>query len=83
MFFRAVNAEIARLDGTIGAEFICECGNPLCAETITLPPESLKMLHAQADRFVVLDGHELPDVESVVGRMNGYVIIEKKTSTST
>lgn len=74
-FFRAVNEEIASLDGET---FLCECGNPLCAAAITLTRETLRRLHAERDMFVVLEGHELPDVETVVARENGYLIVRKE-----
>jgi hypothetical protein len=79
LFFRAVNEEIARLDGHGTTLFLCECGNPACAEGLELTAVTLRDLHAGADRFVVLPGHEIPDVETVVDQSNGYLIVRKIT----
>ena len=73
-FFRAVNEEIATLEGQI---FLCECGNPACMAAITLSREVLNRLHAAENTFVVLKGHELPDVETVIAEENGYLIVRK------
>lgn len=76
-FFRAVNEEISTLDGDT---FLCECGNPACMAAIRLSPEGLERLHADARTFVVLEGHELPDVETVVAEEAGYVIVRKDSA---
>ncbi len=73
-FFRAVNEEIARLDGET---YLCECGNPLCAAPINLTREGLRRLHAEPNNFVVLKGHEVPDVETVVAELDDYLIVRK------
>jgi hypothetical protein len=77
MFFRAVNEEIARNDGHGETVFLCECGNPLCTEALVLTAQALQDLHADGDRFVVLPGHEIPDVETVVDRHDRYLIVRK------
>jgi hemin uptake protein HemP len=74
-FFRAVNEEIAALEGQV---FLCECGNPACMAAITLTRESLARLHNGKNTFVVLKGHELPDVETVIAEENGYLIVSKE-----
>jgi len=75
LFFRAVNEEIAALDG---ATFICECAIPGCMAAIALPIDAIRRLHAQPNTFVVVNGHELPDVETVVDQADGYLIVRKK-----
>lgn len=74
LFFRAVNEEIAALDGVV---FLCECAVPGCTEAIELSKDAMRDLHSQPNTFVVLKGHELPDVETVVDHTNGYVIVRK------
>jgi ANTAR domain len=77
LFFRAINEEIARSDDHAPTMFLCECGNPACAERLELTSAALRDLHAEDGLFVVLSGHEIPDVESVVDRANGYLIVRK------
>jgi hypothetical protein len=77
VFFRAINEEIAQLDGTEVTFYLCECGNPACAEGFLLPPGALEKLHSSPRHFVVLRGHEIPDVETVVDHADGYLIVRK------
>jgi hypothetical protein len=75
-FFRAINDEIGRVDGE-QTDYVCECGNPVCAAPIVLSAEILVRLHAEPDLFVVSPGHEIADVELVVERGEGFVIIRR------
>jgi ANTAR domain len=77
VFFRSINEEIAQLDGKTTMRYLCECGNPACNEGIPLPPGALARLHSSPRHFVVLEGHEIPDVETVVERTDGYLIVLK------
>ena len=49
----------------------------MCKEGIALTPEVVARLHAAPRDFVVLAGHEIPDVETVVAESDGYVIVRK------
>jgi hypothetical protein len=79
LFFRAINEEIARNDGHGTTLFLCECGNSSCAERLELTAVALQHLHAENGLFVVLPGHEIPDVETVVDRHNGYLVVRRNT----
>jgi hypothetical protein len=76
-FFRAVNEEMALNDGHGVTLFLCECGNPACKERLELTADALHRLHAESGLFVVLPGHEIPDVEKVVTRHNGYLVVRR------
>jgi ANTAR domain-containing protein len=77
LFFRAVNEEIAANDGHGTTRFLCECGNPSCKEGLELTAEALHHLHAENGLFVVLPGHEISDLETVVDRQNGYLVVRR------
>jgi hypothetical protein len=77
LFFRAINEEIARIDGETLPTFICECGNPICTEGVDLVPADLRRLQATPGLFVVVPGHEIPDIETVVSRGEGHLIVHK------
>jgi len=79
LFFRAINEEIARNDGHGMTLFLCECGNPACTEDLELTAVALQHLHAENGLFVVLPGHEIPDLETVVDRHNGYLVVRRNT----
>jgi hypothetical protein len=83
--FREVNERIAHLgeaaqdwspDGVL--EFICECGvEGGCGEKVKVPLPVYEQVRAQDDRFVVLPGHETPDLEYAVEWTDDYVIVDK------
>jgi hypothetical protein len=77
LFFRTVNEEIARNDGHGTTLFLCECGNSSCAENLELTAVALQHLHAENGLFVVLPGHEIPDLETVVDQYNGYLVVRR------
>jgi hypothetical protein len=78
-FFRAVNEEIAANDGHGTTLFLCECGNPACREGLELTAMALHELHAEKGLFVVLPGHEIADLETVVDRHDGYLVVRMNT----
>ena len=44
------------------------------AAAVDYPPERVR---ADSRRFILIAGHEIPDVEVVVERTDAYVIVEK------
>jgi hypothetical protein len=75
--FREVNERIEEIAGGPRIEFLCECGNVDCTEPVTLTAGEYEALRAEPDRFAVLPGHEEPDVEDVVERHDGYLVVRK------
>lgn len=81
--FRAANREIERADEEGGAgpdeqiEVLCECGREECDGVITLAVREYDGVHSQADRFVVLRGHESAEIEKVVEERAGYLVVDK------
>lgn len=78
--FKDVNKNIARVssDGRHDeAHFICECGEKGCEDKIPLAIETYKTIRSNPLYFFVRPGHEIPRVESVIGRYDRYVVIEK------
>jgi hypothetical protein len=57
--------------------FFCECSVLACRDRIEVRPSRLDAIHADADRFVVKPGHEIPAVERVVDQEEGYLIVRK------
>jgi hypothetical protein len=78
--FREVNERIEDLADkfNIGVlDAVCECGDAACAERIEISHEDYEAMRADPTRFAVVPGHELPDVEHVVERRKGYVVVAK------
>ncbi len=79
-FFRDVNEGIAEASERFEseeAEFLCECGDANCTHRIEVPLEEYENVRDHPTRFLVRDGHVLPEVEEVVRRRRRYSIVEK------
>jgi hypothetical protein len=56
---------------------VCECGNASCREGVPLSRGEYLAVRGHPRHFAVVPGHEIPDVETVVERHDGYLVIEK------
>ena len=81
--FRASNREIERASQDAGdreeseIEVLCECGQEGCRELITVTISDYDKAHGQADRFIVVPGHDTPEIERVVELSERYLIVDK------
>jgi hypothetical protein len=80
--FREVNENIARLEerhGTTTAEpvFLCECAKADCTRNLAVEPDVYAGVREHPRRFLVLPGHEDPQLERVVETHRDYLIVEK------
>ncbi|HSD25581.1 MAG TPA: hypothetical protein VLB79_14770 [Solirubrobacterales bacterium] len=57
--------------------YFCECANPDCREKVGLREADYERVRSDPRRFVIVAGHELPDVETVIERNEGWAIVEK------
>jgi hypothetical protein len=80
--FRTVNDEVHGLNKRFSViadpmSVVCECGSAVCNERVELRAAEYEQLRRDPTHFAVKPGHELPDVEAVVERHAGYVVVEK------
>jgi hypothetical protein len=80
--FRAINEKIIDLSKAFAAfagdfQIACECADTFCLKSLTITPEAYEDIRSQANRFVVLPGHIVPEVENVVAEEDGYFVVEK------
>jgi hypothetical protein len=83
--FREVNERIYSLsagfrsrpaeDG-LDLSFVCECGSGHCTAEVLIDTDDYSRIRAVPQRYVVLGGHELADVERVVEGAGDYVVVE-------
>jgi hypothetical protein len=57
-------------------DFLCECANPDCIETLTLSLDEYEAIRSSPVRFAVAPGHDFPEIERIV-KEGGYVVVEK------
>ncbi len=44
---------------------------------LLIPRADFAQIHTRGDVFLVTPGHEIPDLEHVVGTGDGYLVVEK------
>jgi len=79
--FRGVNERMAELtttrpDGLDVHLLICECSNDGCAESIEITPAEYASVLAQGNRFIVVAGHQAPEIDQVVGGNGRFLVVE-------
>lgn len=82
--FRDLNEEVGAVAHSFSAggesrtfDFLCECGDPACAQRVPVALTTYEELRGSPLRFVVVPGHEIPDVERVVETREQYMVVEK------
>jgi uncharacterized protein (UPF0548 family) len=82
--FRSLNESLGarvheRLSGSGSAVpgFVCECGSGECEDIIQVDLSSYEEVRRDPCLFILRPGHEAPDVEDVVQRADGYLVVRK------
>lgn len=79
--FRQVNEGIERGqwpgEGGAPVQFRCECARLGCNLLLELSLAEYQRVRAHPRRFLMIDGHQVPELEEVVQREPGYVVVEK------
>ena len=78
--FREVNERIAEVSERFALEevsAICECATVDCTQRFDLSRRDYKEVRSASIQFVLVPGHEKPDIERVVERRDRYLIVEK------
>ena len=57
--------------------FLCECSDENCRKRVQMKPSEYRAVHSHRNRFVIIRGHEVPEIEKVVDTRGDYVIVEK------
>jgi hypothetical protein len=79
--FREVNERIAEVNEKFGVEgeteFLCECGQQTCFETLLLTRAQYEAVRGGGKRFVLVPGHEDDSLERVVEHEPDFLVVEK------
>ena len=80
--YRLVNERIQALSAgviTRSGEFgvICECAKLDCKTQIMIRPRVYEQARANSDHFIVLRGHEIEEIETVVEDHGSFIVIAK------
>ena len=81
--FREINERIEDITGNDAVpttelwNFVCECANTGCVQTISLGADEYEAIRRVPTHFPVALGHEYPDIERVVEQNERYAVVEK------
>lgn len=76
---RRVNEAIERGTRSTGtAVFVCECGKLGCSATVELAIDEYESVRSGFERFLVLPGHEIEEIEDVVEHHGSYLVVAKR-----
>lgn len=78
--FREMNERLEQLGEEFGegvVDFLCECADPACSASLSVPVSVYEAVRDQPRRFLVLPGHQREGVERVVEEYADYLVIEK------
>jgi hypothetical protein len=79
--FREVNERVADAAGpfALGSfDVFCECARLGCREQVRVGSGEYERARRDPTTFIVLRGHELPDVEDVVADHGHFLVISKR-----
>jgi hypothetical protein len=85
--FREVNERIGEVNRTFAAvtgviDVMCECGDTGCIERIVVEQPAYEAVRSEGAHFLVVPGHEIPDVETVVERHPTYYVVRKNAGAA-
>jgi hypothetical protein len=79
--FRQVNERIEEINQKLGddspSDFLCECGDDDCTAPVSLTIAEYEDVRSEPTHFAIANGHEIIDVERVIGKNERYSVVEK------
>jgi hypothetical protein len=80
---RRLQEQVARIrseaddDPDAPVSCFCECSDLQCRGRILITPDRYAEIHRDPSLFIVLPGHEVETIESVVDTWHDYLIVRK------
>jgi hypothetical protein len=90
--FRKTNEHIEHLaddvDATLGSvsrtlAIVCECADGACIARIDVPRAVYERTRADSTCFIVVLGHDAPDLEEIVEHAHDYTVVRKRRGPAT
>jgi hypothetical protein len=82
VLFREVNERIEKIQSGQGLEghfdFLCECGDRNCIEQVSMTLAEYEGVRSDPTQFVVLPGHEIAAIESIVQKGDRFSVVRKQ-----
>ncbi len=79
ILFREINERLDEMavPWSKTTDYLCECSEMSCTKIVELTNEEYEHVRSHATVFVVIPGHERPEIEKVVEKQEGYLLVEK------
>ena len=82
---REINEGIEESMASVSPEgyvrMLCECGRADCERVVAISLAEYEEARRDARRYVVVEEHVIPDVETVVEDYGRYVVVQKREGT--
>ena len=79
--FRAVNERLDKMGEAVPwsktTDYLCECSDTKCFANIELTNDQYERARSRPTVFVLVPGHERPEIERVVEENEGFLLVEK------
>jgi hypothetical protein len=72
-----------RQDAEEPLSYYCECANPDCRLTVAAERDLYERVRSNSRHFLIVPGHDVPDVEAVLEATEDYAVIEKTPAVRT
>lgn len=81
ILFRAVNERLDELGEAAPwskkTDYLCECSDTSCIEIVELTQDEYERVRSRPTVFVVVPGHQQPEIEKVIEENEGFLLVEK------
>ena len=81
ILFRAVNERLDELGEAAPwskkTDYLCECSDTSCIEIVELTQDEYERVRSRPTVFVVVPGHQRPEIEKVIEENEGFLLVEK------
>jgi hypothetical protein len=79
--FRVVNERLDEVGDAIPwsktTDYLCECSAAACIEIVELTNDEYERARSHPTRFVLVPGHQRPELERVVEEHERFLLVEK------
>ena len=79
ILFREINERLDEMSvpWSKTTDYLCECSEMSCTKILELTNDEYERVRSQPTVFVVAHGHERAEIEKVVERTDGFLLVEK------
>ena len=79
ILFREINERLDEmsLPWSKTTDYLCECSEMSCTKIVELTNDEYERVRSRPTVFVVAHGHERPEIENVVEKTEGFLVVEK------